>query len=135
MGLPLCRPGRCGLRFRSGRCCREHRRCGDHVHCCKGTAGARTRFWHNPLAEEFARILSSAGRFVELELRDPTMGPHARLDIVEFASAVGALPPTMCQLSLPSANADGLWSVVPARLATPRKRAMTRNLTGSTPTA
>ncbi len=90
LGIALCRPGRCGLRFlRSGRQCREHRRCGDHVHCCKGTAGARTRFRHNPLAEEFGRILSSAGRFVELELRDPTMGPHARLDIVEFASAVG----------------------------------------------
>jgi len=90
LGVPLCRPGRCGLRFlRSGRSCREHRRCGDHVHCCKGTAGARTRYRHNPLAEEFCRILSSCGRFVELERRDPTMGPHARLDIVEFASSVG----------------------------------------------
>ena len=50
---------------------------------------ARTRYRHNPLAGEFCRILSSAGRFVELEQRDPTMGPHARLDIVEYASALG----------------------------------------------
>ena len=86
LGVPLCHPGCCGLRFlRSGRICR----CGDHVHCCKGTSGARTRYRHNPLVEEFCRILCSCGRFAELELRDPSMGPHARLDVVEFASAVG----------------------------------------------
>jgi hypothetical protein len=90
LGVPLCRPGRCGRRFlRSGRTCREHRRCGDHVHCCEGTAGARTRYRHNALAAEFCGILSSCGRFVEMERRDPSMGPHARLDIVEFASSVG----------------------------------------------
>ena len=89
LGVPLCSSGRCAFRFRSGRRCREHRRGGDHVHCCKGTAGVRTAFRHNPLAEEFCRVLSSAGRFVRLEQRDPNMGPHARLDIVEFPSGVG----------------------------------------------
>ena len=89
LGLPRSRRGVCGLRFLSGRTCRYGRRSGDHVHCCKGTAGARTKYRHNPLCSEFCRILSSAGRFVQLETRDPSMGPNARLDIVEFASAGG----------------------------------------------
>ena len=59
------------------------------MHCCMGTAGARTRYRHNPLAEEFMRCMTLAGRFVAPEVQDPSMGPHARLDIVEFASAEG----------------------------------------------
>jgi hypothetical protein len=59
------------------------------VHCCKGTIGARTRYRHNPLVEEVYRFLSMAGRFVALEQRDPSMGPRARLDIVEYPSAEG----------------------------------------------
>ena len=34
-------------------------------------------------------MLAAAGRFVRTEQRDPTMGPCARLDIVEFASEAG----------------------------------------------
>ena len=89
LGLPLCVAGRCGLRFQSGRRCRDTRRGGAHVHCCKGTIGARTRYRHNPLVEEVYRFLSMAGRFVALEQRDPSMGPRARLDIVEYPSVEG----------------------------------------------
>ena len=60
-----------------------------HAHCCPGLAGTRTRFRHNPLAEEWCRFLRAAGRFVELEQRDPSLGPGARLDIVEYASVEG----------------------------------------------
>ena len=89
LGLPLCRPGRCNLRFQSGRRCRHNTRRGAHAHCCPGTLGARTRFRHNPLVREFHRFLSQAGRCVAVEQRDPSMGPHARLDIVEYPSAEG----------------------------------------------
>ena len=89
LGLPLCAPGRCGVRFASGRCCRHHNRRGAHAHCCPGTIGARTRFRHNPLVGEFHHFLSLAGRCVAVEQRDPHMGPHARLDIVEYPSAEG----------------------------------------------
>ena len=68
---------------------RDRRRGGVHVHCCPGTIGARSRFRHNPLVEEFHRCLNMAGRFVSLEQRDPSMGPHALLDIVEHPSAEG----------------------------------------------
>ena len=45
---------------------------------------------HNPLVREFAAILTAAGHNVAVEQRDPSMGPNARLDIVEYASDVGA---------------------------------------------
>lgn len=60
-----------------------------HAHCCPCLAGVRTRFRHNPRDEEWCSFLRSAGRFVELEQRDPTLGPGARLDIVEVASVEG----------------------------------------------
>ena len=46
----------------------------------------RTTQRHNPLVREFAAILAAAGRNVATEQRDPSMGPNARLDIVEYAS-------------------------------------------------
>ena len=45
---------------------------------------------HNPLVRQFANMLAAAGRQVAVEQRDPSMGPNARLDIVEYASDVGA---------------------------------------------
>ena len=39
--------------------------------------------------QEFARILTSADRVVSTQQRDPSMGPNARLDIVEATSDVG----------------------------------------------
>jgi hypothetical protein len=89
LGLPLCAPGRCGMRFSSGRHCRHRNRGGAHAHCCPGTIGARTRFRHNPLVSEFHHFLSLAGRCVAIEQRDPHMGLHARLDIVEYAGSQG----------------------------------------------
>ena len=71
LGLPLCKPGRCGLRFASGRRCRYNTRLGAHAHCCSGTIGARTRFRHNPLVCEFNRFLTQAGRCTAVEQRDP----------------------------------------------------------------
>ena len=44
---------------------------------------------HNPLAQEWCRFLVAAGRFARTEQRDPTMGPSARLDVVELASQAG----------------------------------------------
>ena len=90
LGVRLCSNARCGMRFRSGRRCTRRRQWGAHAHCCPGLAGARIRFCHNPIAEEWCRILGLAGRVVQLEQRDPSMGPNARLDIVEYASAEGA---------------------------------------------
>ena len=75
---------------RTGRRCGYLLRGGAHVHCCGGTAGVRTTRRHNPLVQEFARILSAAGHHVATEQRDPTMGPHARLDVVEYASDAGS---------------------------------------------
>ena len=89
LGIPVCPEGRCKLRFRSGRYCQERRRGGLHVHSWRGTIGARTRYRHNPIVEECLSFMTSAGRFVALEQRDPSMGPHAPLDIVEYASAKG----------------------------------------------
>ena len=89
LGLRLASNARCNRRFRSGRICRQRRRFGTHVHCCPGLAGVRTRLRHNPLAEEWCNFLRAAGRFVELEQRDPSLGPGARLDIVEYPSAEG----------------------------------------------
>ena len=89
LGLPLCSSGRCGMRFASGRRCVHHNRRGAHAHCCSGTIGARTRFRHNPLVGEFQHFLSLAGRCVAVEQRDPHIGPHARLDIVEYPGSQG----------------------------------------------
>ena len=80
----------CAHVSRAGRVCGHPLRRGAHVHCCGGTAGVRTTQRHNPLVHEFARILVAAGRNVAVEQRDPSMGPNARLDIVEFASDAGA---------------------------------------------
>ena len=74
---------------RAGRVCSLSLRRGAHAHCCSGTSGVRTARRHNPLVREFAQILSAAGRRVAVEQRDPSMGPNARLDIVEFASDSG----------------------------------------------
>ena len=52
--------------------------------------GARTRWIHNPLVIEFSQILSAAGHQVRAEQRDPSMGPNARLDLVEYPSEAGA---------------------------------------------
>jgi len=89
LGAPRCAEGPCPRRFASGRVCRFGLRKGWHAHCCPGTAGARTRFRHNPLAAEFCHMLSSAGKFVRMEQRDPLMGPNARLDVVELAGPAG----------------------------------------------
>ena len=79
----------CAHVSRSGNVCGHALRGGAHAHCCGGTAGVRTAQRHNPLVREFARFLSAAGRHVAVEQRDPSMGPNARLDIVEFASDGG----------------------------------------------
>ena len=84
LGIRLASNARCMRRFRSGRICRQRRRFGAHVHCCPGLAGVRTRYRHNPLTEEWCGFLRAAGRFVEVEQRDPAFGPGARLDIVEY---------------------------------------------------
>ena len=75
--------------FNNRRVCNASMRAGAHVHCCSGTLVPRTRFRHNPLVREWYGMLLSAGRSVAEEQRDPTMGAAARLDVVEFASAVG----------------------------------------------
>ena len=62
---------------------------GLHAFCCPKTLGSRTRWIHNPLVEEFVRIMTSAGHYVIAEQQDPSMGPHARLDLVEYPSEVG----------------------------------------------
>ena len=43
-----------------------------------------------PMVREFAAILAAASHNIAVEQRDPSMGPNARLDIVEYASDVGA---------------------------------------------
>ena len=80
----------CSHVSRTGRLCGRALRGGAHSHCCGGTIGVRTTQRHNPLVLEFARILAAAGRVVATEQRDPSMGPNARLDIVEFASDAGS---------------------------------------------
>ena len=50
---------------------------------CPGTTSIRIQRKHNPLVEECARILRAAGRNVALEQRAPTIGPRARLEVVE----------------------------------------------------
>jgi len=62
---------------------------GEHVFCCPKTMGARTRWIHNHLVVEFGKILTSAGHHVREEQRDPSMGPCARLDLVEYPSEAG----------------------------------------------
>ncbi len=66
--------------------------------CCPGGAGLRARLVHNPLVREWARVLAAAGRVVQVEQRDPAMGPSARLDVVEFASEAG--PPGCYDVSV-----------------------------------
>ena len=44
---------------------------------------------HNPLVREFTHMLTQAGRHAAVEQRDPSMGPNAWLDIVDFASNAG----------------------------------------------
>lgn len=89
LGVPRCPEGVCARRFLSGRVCGKALRGGWHAHCCPGLQGCLTQGRHNPLVRELARYLSAAGRFVRVEQRDPTMGPTARLDVVEFASEYG----------------------------------------------
>ena len=89
LGAPRCPPDICTRRFRSGRTCGGALGGGWHAYCCPGLAGLRTQVRHNALVREFVSILTSAGRFVRVEQRDPLMGPTARLDIVELASAEG----------------------------------------------
>ena len=60
-----------------------------HAHRCNGTLVARTRLRHAPVVHEFSSMLRAAGRLVQEEQRDPSMGPAARLDIVEFTSEGG----------------------------------------------
>ena len=74
LGVGLTNDARCPRRFRCGRVCRQRRRFGAHAHCCPGLAGVRTRYRHNSLAEEWCGFLRAAGRFVELEQRDPALG-------------------------------------------------------------
>ena len=62
---------------------------GKHVHCCPGVSGVRTSVRHHRLVWEWSHILCLAGRAVYVEQRDPTMGPHAKLDLVEYVSDVG----------------------------------------------
>ena len=89
LGVPRCGDGVCGFRFSTGGTCRYTLREGWHAHCCRGAAGVRILGLHNPLAQEWCRFLVAAGRFARTEQRDPTMGPTARLDVVELASAAG----------------------------------------------
>ena len=88
--VDLTAAGECSYTSRAGNVCGRLLRGGAHSHCCGGTAGGRITQRHNPLVHEFARILIAAGRNVATEQRDPSMGPNARLDIVEYASDVGA---------------------------------------------
>ena len=74
---------------------------GAHAHCCKGLAGVRVRRCHNPLVHEWAHYLSLAGRHVEVEVRDPDMGEHARLDVVEYPTDEGLGGRTMSRSSPP----------------------------------
>ena len=69
--------------------CGADLRDGWHAHCCKGLAGIRTTCRHHPLVHEWCHILTSAGRVVTVEQRDPTMGPTSRLDLVEHYSSAG----------------------------------------------
>jgi hypothetical protein len=57
---------------------------GDHVMCCAKTIGLRTRWIHNGLVWEWARILTTAGNHIRVEQIDPSMGSNARLDLVQF---------------------------------------------------
>ena len=78
---------------RPGRLCGQSRGGGAHAHCCGGAADLRScgkTQRHNPLVQELTRILAAAGHSVATELQDTSMGPIARLDIVEFASDAGA---------------------------------------------
>ena len=81
LGVPLADTERCTFVSRTGRPCGLTRRAGAHAHCCPGTGGARVQRRHNPLVEEFRRILAASGRQVALEQRDPTMGARAILDL------------------------------------------------------
>ena len=90
LSIPLAGDEVCAHVSRAGRVCGRNLRGGAHAHCCGGTAGVRTAQRHNALVREFAHMLAAAGRHVAVEQRDPTMGPNARLDIVEYASDRGA---------------------------------------------
>ena len=102
LGLPLCGDGHCERMFqRSGRTCQAGRRQGLHIHGYPGLAGAHTRYRHNPLVHEFARILMLAGCLVDVESQGPAMGSNARLDIVEYPSEWGG--PVSYDLSVATA--------------------------------
>ena len=134
LSVDVCPRSVCPHVSQAGRVCGRATRGGAHAHCCGGTAGVRTAQRHNPLVREFASMLTSAGRNVAVEQRDPSMGPNARLDIVEYTSLrmVVDQGPTMLA-SLPRfAMTQAFARPAPRSLDWPQKCGTPTSLTNST---
>ena len=104
LGLPLCTPGRCRVRFASGRFCRHHNRRGVHAHAAQAPLGrapaSATTLWLGSSTTS-SPWLGVAWRW----------GSETRTWAHALASTLWSIPvrraglqPTMCRLSPPSAR-------------------------------
>ena len=84
LGIPITDLQVCTFGKGSGGWCGAPLQSGLHLHTCSHTQGTRNKFKHNCLVAHWASFLRQAGHLVDVEQPAPSLGPSARLDIVQY---------------------------------------------------